>query len=493
MDIEPEAVDISEIKQRSIKGVTALIGRSFIQRLISSVGFFYLSVYLGQKEIGMFAAINALVSILGYFSDVGLAASIIQKKETVENEELRATFTLQQLIVSSLIILTLIFSKPIFSYYQLESSGQFLFFSLLFAFFMASLKTIPSVLAERNLRFDVLSVVELVETTIFYLAAVYFSANNYGASAYAVAVIVRAIIGTGLLYKIAPWNIGISFSFKRLKHLLTFGIPFQINSLLAVAKDQFISLALWKIIGDAGLGIIGWAQSWAQLPLRFVMDNVTKVTFPAQSRLQHDPHILKKSIEKTIFFISFLTFPIVAGLAIVSPLAIKLIPGYEAKWGAALVPLSLYCFNSAMACVSTPLTNTLNALGKVKINTYLMIMWTVLTWGLTPILAIKYGYMGVAYATGIIALSSFVPIIITKNLTKFSLKNSILPPLAGTIVLIVCASFLTRTLPASWPNIGIIICASGLVYLSVNLLFLGEILFKDIQGFAYEFRKRKSS
>ncbi len=483
-------VDISTIKTRSLTGIITLISRSFIQRLISSVGFFFISVLLSRADIGIFIAINELVSILGYFSDIGLAASLIQKKTTVTREDLRTTFTIQQIIICTILLITLALSPIIIRYYEISNQGVILFISLLVAFFLASLKTIPSVMLERSLRFEKLAIVEMAETVIFYVVVVFVAWRGGGVASYAIAVLLRGVVGTALLYKLAPWPIGLGISKSSIKTLLSFGVPYQINSLMAVVKDRFVNIALWKIIGADGVGILGWAQNWSQLPLRFVMDNVTKVTFPAYAHMHDKPDELKAAIEKTLFFITFLTFPLVGGLAVVAPMLIKILPKY-AKWEVALIALSFYCFNSAWACVSTPLTNVINALGKVKINTYLMIMWTVLTWGLTPFLAIKYGYNGVAYASGIIALSSIVPVIIVKKLINFRLSRSIVPPLAGVLVMICLAFYLTRVLPATIPSMLLIIISSAIVYVAVNLAFLGQSLVADMKKFSYAFFRRK--
>src|SRR3989344_1181710 len=438
-------VDLATVKARSLTGVVTLISRSFILQLVATGGFFLLSIFLGRPEIGLFIAVNDLVSILGYFSDIGLAASLIQKKDKVSLTDLRTTFTLQQLLVLLLLLFTVTISPWLFGYYHIANGGEFLFFSLLAAFFLASLKTIPSVILERQLRFEILASVEVIETIVFYAIAVVLAWQGRGVSSYAWAVILRGVVGTSLIYYLAPWKIGLGFSKASLRTLLSFGLPYQINSLMAVVKDRFVNIVLWKIIGADGVGVIGWAQTWSQLPLRFVMDNVTKVTFPSFARLQDHADQLKKAIEKTLFFITFLTFPIVAGLAVTAPVLIKIIPRYS-KWEAALLPLALFCFNSALAAVSTPPTNTLNAIGHVKINTYLMIMWTALTWGLTPYLAVKYGYVGVAYATAIIALSSIVPVIIVRRLVAFSLTRALAAPTAGVAVMLPLAAFLAAVL-----------------------------------------------
>ena len=474
-------VDLATVKARSLTGVVTLISRSFILQLVATGGFFLLSIFLGRPEIGLFIAVNDLVSILGYFSDIGLAASLIQKKDKVSLSDLRTTFTLQQLLVLLLLLFTVTISPWLFRYYHIANGGELLFYSLLAAFFLASLKTIPSVILERQLRFEILASVEVVETIVFYAVAVVLAWQGRGVASYALAVVLRGVIGTSLIYYLAPWKIGLGFSKQSLKTLLSFGLPYQINSLMAVVKDRFVNIVLWKIIGADGVGIIGWAQTWSQKPLRFIMDNVTKVTFPAYARLQGDPKELRSAIEKTLFFISLVTFPTVALLATLAPLAVKLIPRYS-KWEVALLPLALFCFNSALAAISTPLTNTLNALGKVKINTYLMVMWTVLTWGLTPALAIKYGYVGVAYSTAIIALSSVVPVIIVKHLTRFSIINSFAKPAIATIIMLIPAIFIK--------NIIINLSVSLLLFTVTVYILVGQSLITDSLKLVHAFRKK---
>lgn len=490
MDLETalEDIDLSTVKARSVSGVVTLISRSFFIQGISLVGFLALTVFLGRPEIGLFIAVSDMVSILGYFSDIGLAASLIQKKDKVSLIDLRTTFTLQQILVIISVGVMLIFSRQLFGYYNIGEGGTWLFYSLLGAFFLASLKTIPSVILERRLRFEMLAVVEIAETVVFYTIAVALAWQGMGVLSYAWAIAARAILGTAILYLIAPWKVGISFSINSIKTLMSFGVPYQINSLMAVVKDRFLNVALWKIIGADGVGIIGWAQTWSQKPLRFVMDNVTKVTFPAYSRLQEHPEELKSSLEKSLFFVTALTFPAVAGMALFVPWVVRLFPQYH-KWELALLPLALYCFNSALASVSTTLTNTLNAIGKVKINTYLMIMWTALTWILTPALAIKYGFLGVSYAVALISLTSIIPVFLVMRYIRFSISSSFAKPAAATIIMILFAWGTGKVLPHSFPTLIISGIISSLLYGFVLYILVGPSLIADFRKLFNAFRK----
>ena len=303
-----EELDLQLIKSRSVKGVASLISGSLLVQLVSTAGFFFLTVYLGRSDIGLFFAVTEIIGILGYFSDIGLAASLIQKKDYPNRTDLRTTFTIQQIIVVTLITLVIILSPLIRNFFNLTAEGVTLLFALLAGFFLASLKTIPSVLMERSLKFDKLALVAVLETVIFYSLAVGMARSGAGVTSYTYAVLGRGVAGTLALNLLSPWSVGLAFSTNSLKQLLKFGVPYQLNTFLAVIKDRFTNLLLFKIIGSDGLGILGWAQTWSQKPLRLIMDNFTKVTFPALSRLQDNVEARKKALEKSLFFSTSLIF-----------------------------------------------------------------------------------------------------------------------------------------------------------------------------------------
>ncbi|PIU03857.1 hypothetical protein COT44_01070 [Candidatus Shapirobacteria bacterium CG08_land_8_20_14_0_20_39_18] len=484
-------IDLPTVKTRAVRGVLALSGRTFILQIVSFLGFFFLTVLLKREEFGLFFAVSELVAILGYFSDIGLAAALIQKKETPDDKDIRSTFTIQQILVLSLLLVAFLLTGSIKNFYNIPENGIWLLWSLLIGFFLASLKTIPSVLLERKLRFDLLAVVEIFEALVFYTIAVVLAWKGFGINSYTVAILARGVVGVILVYIFSPWPVGFAFERQSLKHLLKFGVPYQANSFLAVIKDRMMNVVLWKIIGVDGVGILGWAQKWAQMPLRFIMDPVMKVTFPAYSRMQEDKVELKKAIEKTIFFVSLLIFPALAGMLILAGRIIHLIPKYG-KWEVALIALSFYIFNSVWGAITTPLTNVLAATGRIKTVFMLMIMWTVLTWIFFPILGIKFGYNGVAFASALVATSSVVAIYIVNKILGFNALASIRYPLTATIIMSIGLWLLLTLVPIlslSLPGLLTAVLFSVLLYIAILMVFLGQSLVVDIQKLLVNIKK----
>lgn len=481
---------VEDVKKASLVGVVSLISRSFLIQGISLAAAIILPLYLDPGIFGLFYLVSAFVNFFTYFSDIGLAAALIQKKDKLEESDLQTTFTIQQLLVITLLILIFFLSPLARRWYGLNHQTIILLYAIGFSFFLSSLKTIPSILLERNLKFNLLIIPQVLEALVFNSLLIYFAWKGVGINSFTYAVLARGLVGLAAMYLIAPWRIGFAFSRKSFRELTRFGVPYQINTMIAVVKDDLMVIVLGRIIGAAGLGYIGWAKKWAETPLRFLMDNVSKVAFPAFSRMQDDKANLKKSVEKALFFLTFLTFPILVGLSVFASDFIREIPHYQ-KWEPALIILYLYAFNSAWATISTSMTNLLNSIGQVKKTFKLMVMWLLLTWALMPIMGMIWGYLGVAVAAALIALSSTVAVYVAHRQVAFNIWGPVGKPMVSALIMGLSVYFIRPNLNFFWLEIIIRILAGLIIYLLFSYLLIGPSLVTDVQKIYAQFRKKQ--
>jgi len=440
----------------------------------------FLTVFLEPSQFGIFWIVSAIVNFLSYFSDVGLAAALIQKKKRPQEADLRTTFTFQQILVLT-ILLIVIGGSPFFvKIYSLSQEGLFLLYSLGFSLFLSSLKTIPSILLERELEFGKLVIPQVVENLVYNLIVVFLAWRGFGISSFTWAVLARGIVGLVLIYILKPWRPALGINKKSIKKLLTYGVPYQANTFLAAIKDNGLTAVLGGILGATGIGYLGWAQKWGYAPLRFFMDHVLKITFPAFARMQDNPEELKRTVTRSIFFICFLVFPMLFGLLSVAPVLVNIIPRYR-KWTPALLALSLIGINTVFAAITTPLTNLLNSIGKIKITFKLMVMWTALAWMLVPILAIKFGVNGAALAYALVSSSSIVTIFITKKFVNFSLWDSALKPLIASTIMAIGVLGIRHYLPDSWTAMVVLIVSGFIIYIVTSYFLIGNSLIEDIK------------
>lgn len=464
------APEVALIKGKIVGGVVALTTRTFVLQLISFSATFILTILLTPSVFGVYFLVTAVISFLTYFSDVGLAAALIQKKSEPTREELVTSFTLQQLLVGTVVLLLIIFTPQIALFYKLNSGGVFLLKALAVSFFLSSLKTIPSVVLERRLAFGKLVLPQILETLSFYLVAIILAASGGKEESFGWAALVRGIVGLGSIYLVAPWRPGLGINFTSTKTLLTFGVPFQLNSILALVKDDLMTMFLARILPISQIGYIGWAKKWAEAPLRLIMDSIVRVTFPAYARLQENRDLLAKALSKSFFFLGLCIFPVTIIMVVLIRPLLSIVPRYG-KWEPAVLSFYLFAASSAVAAFSSTSVNVLNAVGKIRTTLALMVMWTIATWIFVPYLALQMGFNGVATAAVVISVTSIFPVYFAKRITQANLLAAMKKPTVATLMMAI-PFIVFFIVPITIASIAISTFASVVIYLAIVLFWM---------------------
>ncbi len=482
--LEDNQINLSQIKKRLKSAVVNLTARQIALRAIAFISInVVLARVLPVETLGIFNIATAVVSFFAFFSDVGLAASLIQKKDSVTFDDIKTTFTIQQGLVAILSILIILSAPMLGSFYNLDNDGIWLIRILGFGFFLTSLKVIPSVMLERQLNFSPLVLVEVIETLIFNAVLIAMVFLDYGIWSFSVASLARGFIGVVMIYILAPVKIGLGIEAVAAKNLLSFGVPFQLNSILALLKDRLVPLVIARMIGTAGVGYVTWAQALALLPLE-IMNVIIRVTFPAFSRLQHDKQNLSKLVNESLFITSLLVYPILFGIAAILPSMVAFV--VSPKWQPAVQSFYFFAFSTYWAVISTTFTNTLNAIGSIKITLKLMIMWTALTWILTPILTYQYGFVGVGLASFLISFTSVLTIIAIKKVLVVNVLDGIFLPTAASMVMSMIVYFYSDRFVRNWWGIVIAAALGGAIYIGIIYFFGRKRLLKSLQVLKHE-------
>src|SRR4051812_22075613 len=154
-------LSVNQIKKRVVSSFLSLSAR---QVLLRAMGFVTINIVLANilpvETLGIFNIAQSIITFFAFFSDIGLAASLIQKREAIREEEIHTTFTVQQILVGVICLIVFAFTPFIAGFYGLDNSGMWLIRILVVSFFLSSLKVVPSVLLERDLRFQPLITVE---------------------------------------------------------------------------------------------------------------------------------------------------------------------------------------------------------------------------------------------------------------------------------------------------------------------------------------------
>lgn len=473
---------MSDVRKRSFVSTMSLFFQSGYSAFLGLAANLVLTILLTPSIFGIYITVLSIISVLNYFSDIGLAASLIQKKELLE-DDIKTTFTIQQLLIIFILIFGFSATGFIENFYQLPKEGVFLYWALLLSFFISSLKTIPSIFLEREIKFTKIVFVQIAENTVFYISVMILAFAGFGLKSFTVSVMLRAVTGLVLIYTISFWIPKIGISLKSLKTLLSFGVPFQMSSFLALFKDDLITLYLGKVLGFEGLGYIGWAKKWAEAPVRIIMDNVSRVVFPLIARFQDNFSKIRGLSEKILYYQSSLLVPAVSGIVLLMGPLISIIPNYQ-KWQPALPLFYIFAASSFIVSFSAPFMNILNGLGKVKITFSFMLIFTLVTWGLTVFLTKTLGLYGFPLAHFIVSMCYFLVLIKAKKIISFQFFAPIYKFITASAIMYFVLYLVSIFIPiTSQVFVGLLVVVGGILYFGILHFLFNVNLFSEVKSF----------
>lgn len=481
LDDELSTEEIEQIKKKSIKGVLSFFIRTLILQGIGLASAFVLSAFLSPEDFGVFGIVTQIIALLVFFSDIGLAASLIQKKSEPTEDDYKTAFTVQMLLAWTIFFIVLIIIKLGFLNFKIGNEGILVLFALAISFPLATFKTIPSIILERKLDFNKLVLPQIFEQFVFHSILIVMAWKGYGVASYFYAIICRSIVGLIVMQILQPWKPKLKINKDSLKGLLGFGFKFQLNDFLARIKDQLYFLVLGAFLPLKDFGYLQWSKNWSMYPYNLTVQNVMSITFPTFSRLQNHKDLLKKAIEKSIYFIALFIFPILIGMSVfIYPLT-ELVDKY-AKWQPAIFSFVLFSLSVAWSAISTPLVNSLNAIGKINQTLKLMVMWTVLTWILTPILVWKFAFNGVAIAAFLISFTSVFSVFMTKKYIAIEIMKNIWPQLLAGFGMAIFGFLGIKWWGQSYTNFFLGGVSSFLLYFAIFLAIAGRRFTAEIKG-----------
>lgn len=475
--------ELKKIKSRSSLSFVSLLANSSYSAFLGFLAFFILTLKSGAYLLGIYNTVLAMLSFFNYFTNLGLAAAIMQRKK-IEEIDLSSAFFTQLILATAAVIIGYFLTPNLFKVYKdLPYSARYLYWSVLVSFYFLSLKTIPSVLMEKRLEIYKVVLVQAIENTAFYLSIIILVLLGYGIESIIFAVLLRAILGLIMIYIMNPWMPKPMFSFKSTVSLLKYGIPFQSNSFLALIKDDLLILYLGGAIGLTNLGYVAFGKKYAEFSIRIIMDNVNRVAFPLFAKFQASHDMLKKSLNKVFFYESLFIFPIVFGAIFIFESLLKLVPGYFQKWSVSLFSFYFFSLSSIFVSLSSPFINFFNAIGKVKLSVFYMIILTTLTWILVPALIKIFGFNGISISFFLISLTFIFVLRTAKQQINFSLSTFIRVPVLATAAMCIYL-YLIRLVsiyvPSPLFNVAFSLIGGALIYYSIIYKYKKDDLYHEI-------------
>ncbi len=386
----------ASIVRRAAHSVLALGVRQVLTAGMGFLGGILLARLLSPAEFGLYAIITFLLPFLLTFGDVGLAAGLVRQAHEPVGEDYQAVFTVQQVLVGSVIILFWMAAPWIASAYHLPQSDKWVFRLVALSLLCTSFQVIPSAQLERHLLFDKLAKVEVAMSFVFYSTAVMLAWKGMGTLSFAIAMFARSLTGAILANLVSPWRIRWRWDWERASVHLKFGVPYQGVAVIFLLTSSFTPFFIGLLLGAGSVGYINWAQMVSGYAVVALMV-MQRVYLPAFARFQLHREAVSQFVEQLVRATNALAAPVaILTLVCIEPLT-KFVFG--SKWLPALPVFYLLWTANIFVPTATPLFALLNALGHSRTAFKFALMVMLGTWALGVPLILAFGTTGFGIAS----------------------------------------------------------------------------------------------
>ena len=373
-------------------GVAWSAGSKFAMQILQFGTTVVLARLLTPSDYGLVAIVLAFSGFAALFTDLGLGAAVIHRKDP-DQVTLTTAFWLNAL---SGFALTGIFCALAYPLSRLYGEPRLVWLIVVSSFaFSLSMSTVHLALLERTMAFARIARVEFSAVLAYAVVAVVAAFAGAGPYSLVAGSLVQTSLTTILMWRSVRWKPSMAFSLSALRALWAFsGHLFGFNVLNYWSRNSD-NLLVGKFLGPATLGAYARAYNLMMLPVQQVTGVVGRVLFPAYTRLRDDEDRLRAAYMRSVRVLAGISAPLSVGLAACATPFVAVV--YGSRWTHVAPVLALLALSGPAQVISGTLGSLYQALGLTAVQLRRGI-WATLVTVCAIVVGLHWGIMGVAVA-----------------------------------------------------------------------------------------------
>jgi len=430
--------------------------------------------------VGMAGLFNVLTSMLAEF---GLGQAVLQMPELDAG-------TVAQLNTACVAICTaaygmLVLAAPLIAAFFKSDQLRLLVIVSSLGLVITGFQSVPNGLLEKDLDYRRLSMCESISILLQAVVTVGCALSGFAYWSLVVGGMTGRTAGAALSYYWKPVRFALP-RWKQIQAPMHLGAHVAIGRAAAGAYALSDAVIVGRMLGAASLGVYQMGMSLASAPADKVALVVMRVTGPLFARVQKDEELVKRYTRILTESISLGVFPLLLGMAVVAPEAVRALLGQ--KWSAAVGPIRWIAVFMCARTVSALHGQVLTSLRYTRFNMNVSLA----SFAVMPvafIVASRWGTSAVAASWLILSPVTVLPYAV-KLLRVIGLRYRdylamMMPALAGcaammAAVLAVHAGLGYHRMPAA-AGLSVEVAVGGAVYLGFLWIFYRENLNRYIR------------
>ena len=426
------------LSKKVVRGGIWVFGLRFTNRGLGFIRTIILARLLAPEDFGLLGIAMLAIATLETFSQTGFQTALIQKKGNVESY-LDTAWTVSA-VRGILLFLILFFCAPLVASFFNSPQATLVIKVIAVSTLLSGFRNVGILFFQKELEFNKQFTYEFSAalTDLAISISLAFILRNVWALVWGglAANFVRLFMS----YILHLYRPQVRFDKGEFKELFGFGRWVLGSSILVFLVTQGDDIFVGKILGVTALGLYQMAYLISNLPATEITHVISKVTFPAYSKLQNDVKRLRGAYLDTLQLTAFVSIPMAGGIFILAPEFTQILLG--AKWMPMVPAMQVLVLAGLVRSIAATTGPIFYGVGRPRIDTTWQVIRLIVLIALIYPFTMRWGILGASIAVlfsilvSTIGFSFMVIKIIRCEVKSFG-KMVVLPLLYSIIMIIV--------------------------------------------------------
>jgi len=343
---------LANLKGRTISSGFVTVLSQGVQFALSLVSVVILARLLMPHDFGLVAMVLTITGFLRIFNDAGLSTATIQR-EGITHAQVSNLFWIN-IALGGAISLFLAALSPAIAWFYREPRLVNVTLALCGTFLLTSSAVQHLALLKRQMRFQVVAVVEIISAVAGLLVGVIMAMRQYGYWSLVGMQLAAPMVSCLLAWSFSHWRPQLPKRRSGTRSLIHFGANLTASTFLYSLARGSDGLLIGRVYGPAPLGLYNRASVLLMRPVQQFIGPIEAVFVPMLSRLQTQPDRYRRTVLQAYEAVavgSFLFTGLLLGLA--HPLTVAVLGEKWAQAAPIFASLTLAALCSPVCSVAT--------------------------------------------------------------------------------------------------------------------------------------------
>lgn len=305
------------------KGVSVLISGArwayltFItQKGVTFLSTMILARFLTPEAFGVMGMALLIIAYSEAISDSGIGSAMVQQQgdaHTLAKVAFLLSFSLGVLMTA-----LVFFSAPLVAEMFDEPRLVNIMRILAPVFLLSTLSSVQDSWLKKHFLFSKRVLPQIVSVVVKAVVSIGLAFSGAGVWSLVFGQISSVLAKSGALRIVTKLPVGFKYERRISAEMFSFGLQLSLISLLGIFVASLDRLIVGHRLPTEMLGYYTIGVIFPPLAVIGVCNAVQQVVFPAFSRMQRTPRVLRKAYLLSLRYVAVLTFPLAVGLAVVS-------------------------------------------------------------------------------------------------------------------------------------------------------------------------------